>query len=117
MKNIYLLLYSKFYYFTLAINKKNKSYASIVAVAMFSGYPILNIMVLLTNVFHLHYDEYKKAYLISFIILYLINFILFVIINGYEKIEANYAISQKSKKVSILIVIAYILLTFVSLFI
>ena len=117
MKNIYLLLYSKFYYFTLAINKKNKSYASIVAVAMFSGFPILNIMVLLTNVFQLHYDKYKKAYLISFIILYLINFILFVTINGYEKIEANYATSQKSKRVSNSIVIAYILLTFVSLFI
>ena len=116
MKNIYLLLYSKFYYFTLVINK-NKAFASITAVAIFSGFPILNVMVLLTNVFHFHYDKYKKAYLISFIILYLINFILFITVNGYEKIEANYTTSQKSKRVSNSIVIAYILLTFVSLFI
>lgn len=116
MRNIYLYIYSKFYYFTAAINK-SRFYAAIVAVGILSGFPILNIMVLLTNVFNVDYNRYKKVYVISFIIVYLINFFFIVLMKEYENIETNYTVSKRSKVLSNILVIAYILTSFVLLFV
>ena len=116
MKNIYLLIYSKVYYFTTSLNK-SKFYAAIVGVGILSGFPILNLMVLLTNIFNVDFIKFKKVYVISFMIVYLINFILIVLMKSYEKIEENYIVSKKSKVLSNILISIYIFTSFLLLFI
>ncbi len=115
MKNLYIYIYSRFYYFALTINT-SKFYASVVAVGIFSGLPGLNIMVFLTNILNVDYNKYKNIYVISFVIFYLINFFYFIVINKYYDIETDYDVSQRSRTISNIFVIVYILVSFFLLF-
>jgi len=88
-----------------------------VAVGILSGFPILNVMVLLTNVFKIDYNKYKKVYVISFIIIYLVNLFFMVLMKTYEDIESDYPVSKKSNIISNTLVIFYILTSFVMLYV
>lgn len=116
MLNAYLFLYSKFFFFTSAVNT-SKIYASIAAVGILSGFPILNIMVLLTNVFSVNYNKYKNVYVISFVIVYIVNLLFIILTKAYEDLDLKYTVSKKSRTVSNTLVALYLLTSFVHLFV
>ncbi len=116
MKYIYLYIYSKFYFFTDSINE-DKIYAVVAAIFMLSILPLLNVLVILRNLLYLDSNKYKNVYVISFLVLFFINFLIIFLMKEYENIEINYPVSKRSKILSNIIVIVYMLTTFIFLFV
>ena len=115
--NPYKYLFSKVLLFSSAINK-DKTFAAFVACAIFSGFPILNLMVLLVNIYKVNYYRIRAYLIISFIMLYLINLIFLIFTRRYELIELeNNSKTRKSKITTVTIVSIYILFTFIFLFV
>jgi hypothetical protein len=115
MKNIYLFIFSKFYYFSTIFNK-DKINVAIAATGMLSLFPSLNILIICTKIIKISFFEIKNYVIVFFILLFALNLFLVFILKWHTKIEPDFIVSKGSKLLSNIFVTMYILVSTVSLF-